>query len=95
MLSKHSAIVALVGLNLFLLAAIILGSYSLPAAQAQSVGAGGNYIAVTCEADLSLDIIYIVDLPNRRLHYYMPARQLDGTLTYVGYHDLERDCRRD
>ena len=35
--SKRSVIVALVGLNLFLLAAMVLSSYSLPAAYAQAV----------------------------------------------------------
>jgi hypothetical protein len=80
-----------VGLNLFLLAAMILSTYSLPAAYAQRVGAGMNYISVTCEADLDYDVFYLVDLPNRTLHAFIPARTLDGKLQYVGSRDLARD----
>jgi hypothetical protein len=91
MSSKRSVIVALVGLNLFLLAAMVLSSYSLPAAYAQRMGAGINYISVTCEADLDYDVFYLVDLPNRTLHAFIPARTLDGKLQYVGSRDLARD----
>ncbi len=91
--SKRSLIVALVGLNLVLLAAVILSSYELPPAHAQGVGAGGNYITLTCEADQSYDVLYVIDLPNRTMHAYLPGRQLDGKLTYMGYRNLEQDCR--
>lgn len=91
MLSKRSLIVALVGLNLFLLAALVLSTYSLPSVYAQGMGAGGNFIAVTCEADLAFDLFYLVDLPKRTLHAFMPARTLDGKLQYVGSRNLESD----
>ncbi len=92
--TKRSAIVALVGLNLLLLAALILSTHSPPVANAQGVGAGGNFIAVTCQADLDYDVFYLVDLPSRKLHAFVPARQLDGKLKYVGSRDLEDDFRR-
>ena len=91
--SKRSIIVALVGLNLFLLAAMVLSTYSLPAAYAQRMGAGINYISVTCEADLDSDVFYLVDLASRRLHAFIPARTLDGKLQYVGSRDLARDFK--
>ena len=41
MLAKRSVLVALVGLNLFLLASLLFNSYSLPTAYAQRAGAAG------------------------------------------------------
>jgi len=89
--SKRSLVVALVGLNLFLLAAILLSAYTPPAAYAQRIGGAANYIAVTCEADDSYDVFYLLDLPERRLHAYVPSRQQDGTIEYVGSRDLQTD----
>ena len=93
MLTKRSVIIGLAGLNLFLLAAILFGTYSLPAAHAQRIGAGGNYIAVTCEADEDYDVFYLLDLPNRNLHAFVPTRKLDGTVQWAGMRDLQRDFR--
>ena len=92
--TKRSIIVALVGVNLFLLAALVLGSYSLPAAHAQGIGAGGNYIAVTCQVDKYFDMFYLVDLQDRRLHGFLPTRQLDGTVKWVGSRNLAEDFGR-
>ena len=92
--TKRSIVVALVGINLFLLAALVLSSYSLPAAYAQRAGHADNYIAVTCEADESFDVYYIVDLPTRRLHAFWPSRQAEGALEYLGSRDLESDFSR-
>lgn len=88
---KRTIIVALVGLNLFLLAAMVFSTYSLPAAHAQGVGAGANYMTVTCESDLNYDTLYLIDLPNRTLHAFIPARTLDGRLKYVGRRNLQED----
>ena len=92
--TKRTLIVALVGLNLFLLASIILSSYSLPAAYAQRVGAGSNYIGVTCEADEDYDLLYLLDLPERQLHAFAPSRTLDGKIERVANRNLESDFRR-
>jgi hypothetical protein len=83
-----------VGINLFLLAALVLGTYSLPAAYAQRVGNAGNYVAVTCEVEDAYDVFYVVDLPTRRLHAFAPARTAAGGLQYIGSRDLESDFRR-
>ena len=91
MLSKRGIIAALVGLNLVLLAAILLSVWSPPAAYAQRMGGSGQFIAVTCEADEAHDVLYLVDLPNRTLHAFMPTRQQDGKVQYIGSRDLERD----
>jgi len=92
--AKRSIIVALVGINLFLLAALILSSYSPPAAYAQRVGGAWNYIAVTCEVDESYDALYLVDLGDRRLHAFVPSQQQNGSIEYVGSRSLKGDFDR-
>ena len=92
--SKRSIVVALVGMNLFLLGALILSSYSLPAAYAQRAGYAANYVTVTCEVDESYDVLYLVDLPTRRLHAFLPSREAEGRLEYVDSRDLQQDFSR-
>lgn len=92
--TKRSIVVALVGINLFLLAALILSSYSLPAAYAQRAGYAANYVTVTCEVDESYDVFYLVDLPTRRLHAFAPSREAQGRLEYMGSRDLHSDFSR-
>ncbi len=94
MIPKRSIIVALVGLNLFLLAAIILGSYSPPAAYAQRAGASSNFIAITSQADTDYDALYVLDLGERKLHCFLPARNRSGDVAYKGFRDLTRDFSR-
>jgi len=94
LLTKRSLIVALAGVNLFLLGALLLSASPLPTAYAQRVGGSSNYIAVACEADDSYDVFYVVDLPARRLHAFIASRRQDGALEYAGNRDLEKDFRR-
>ncbi|GAG39493.1 unnamed protein product, partial [marine sediment metagenome] len=47
MFSKRAAVVILVGVNLLLLAALLIGSYSLPTAFAQSGARAGDFACVT------------------------------------------------
>lgn len=94
MLTKRTIIVALVGVNLFLLASLFFSSYRLPAAYAQRIGAGSNYIGVTCEADEDYDLLYVLDLPQRKLHAFIPSRTLDGNIELVANRNLESDFRR-
>lgn len=64
MLTKRSTIVLLVGLNLFLLAALLIGSYSLPAARAQSSAQASDFVCVTADAaGQEYDVLYVLDLP--------------------------------
>jgi len=46
-MSKRALIVLLLGLNLLLLATLILSSWSLPAAYGQAVPLGQNYLSIT------------------------------------------------
>jgi len=94
MISKRSIIVALIGLNLFLLIAVVSGSYSLPSAMAQRRGASGDYVAVTCRADPNYDVLYIIDLAERALHCFVPDRDRSGHMTYAGVRNLVADFER-
>ena len=94
MISKRSLIVALIGLNLLFLAALVFTRYSPSAAYAQPIPTAGNYLSVTCEAVSNYDVLYVVDLTERALHAFVPSRKLDGTIEYVGSRDLQKDFGR-
>ena len=94
MLAKRSVLVALVGLNLFLLACLLFHSYSLPTAYAQRAGAAGGMVAVTTRADPNYDIVYLLDLDQRRLHCFIPNRDRSGAFAYGGSRDLGADFQR-
>ncbi len=95
MITKRAVIVALVGLNLFLLAAMILSGYSLPSAYAQRAGASGNYIAATCRADDDFDVLYLLDLYGLKLNCFVPDRNIaNGTVHFAGTRDLAEDFNR-
>jgi hypothetical protein len=91
MCKKRYVITALVGLNLFLLAVLLIGSYSLPAAQAQAGGRAGDFLTVTVLASgQAYDVLYVVDVPKRKMYAFVP----DATsIDFVGYTDLKKDFR--
>ena len=92
MCTKKSVITALVGLNLFLLAILLIGSYSLPAAHAQSGGRAGDYLTVTALASgQAYDVLYVVDVPKRKMYAFVPASK---SIDFVGYTDLKKDFVR-
>ena len=95
MVTKRSVIVALVGLNLFLLTALIFSTYSPPVAYAQRMGAAANYVAVTCRVDNEFDVLYLLDLPTRKLHCFVPDRDIArGGMQYAGSRDVAQDFSR-
>ncbi|TWT46245.1 hypothetical protein RAS1_26940 [Phycisphaerae bacterium RAS1] len=83
----------LVCVNLLLLTAIILTSYSLPTALAQQpAGLADNFMIATGEIQNEYDALYVLDLKERTLHtfYYDKGRR---RLYYSDFRDLERDFR--
>ncbi len=94
MISKRSIVVALAGINLFLLIALVLGSYSLPKALAQRAGAASNFVAVTAKADADLDALFLIDLGNRTMHCFLPSRDRSGNVEPKGSRNLEQDFGR-
>lgn len=94
MITKRSVLGALVGLNLFLLACLLFSSYSLPTAYAQRAGAAGGMAAVTARSDAHYDILYLLDLNQRKLHCFVPNRDRSGAFAYGGSRDLAADFQR-
>jgi hypothetical protein len=95
MFTKRSLIGALVGLNVVLASALVFFSYSLPAAHAQRMGASNNYVAVTCRSDNDFDVLYMLDLSERKLHCFVPDRNIaSGDMKYGGARDLAKDFSR-
>ena len=93
-MTKHARIVFLVGVNLLLLATLILSSWSLPAAYAQAAPLGQNYAMVAGEVRDGQDAVYLLDLPRRRMHVFVPNRDFNNRrLFYEGSRDLQRDFR--
>jgi hypothetical protein len=82
----------LVCLNLLLLTALVLCSYSPPAAYAQGTSLAADYMIVAGEIQDQHDALYIIDVKNRVLHalYYDRGQR---RLRYAGWRDLELDFR--
>ena len=93
-MNKRVIIVLLVGLNLLLLATLFIGNYRLPAAFAQATPLAQNYLMVTGEIRDGVDALYVVDLASRRLHAFVPNRDLaNRRFFHVGYRDLQKEFR--
>ncbi len=94
-MNRRSIIVFLVGVNLLLLATLILTTWRLPVAEAQAVPMATNYLMVAGEIRNGTDALYVVDLPKRRLHVFIPNHdQNNRRLIYRHYRDLEYDFRK-
>lgn len=93
-MNKQSIIVLLVGVNLALLATLILISAAPPAAHAQVAPVGQNFAMVTAKFRAGVDALYVLDLSTRRLHLFVPGRDMNNRRAlYVGYRDLVKDFR--
>lgn len=104
MMSKQVLIVALVGLNLLLLAGVILTAYTPPAAMAQTPAAsspagGRDYLLMSCLAEPASDVIYVLDVYNQLLLAFRtpyPYQIGDPVLIrFISMRDLSREFRRE
>ena len=91
-MSKHTIIVVLVGINLFLLAGIVFTVGSPPAAMAQRVGGAGNYIIVAAEVQEDYDALYVFSLAQRRLHAFV-TKKGTNKIEFQDSRDLVQDFR--
>ena len=94
MVTKRTLLVVLVGLNLALVAALILSLDILPRAQANPGGRPGDFAACTVKVHEDYDGLYVVDQAKRKLHLFVPSTKMDGTLTHLQTRDLDADFRR-
>lgn len=92
MLTKRAVIVGLVGVNLLLLTALLAGSYPPPAAYAQSGARAGDFVCVTAKAaGQSYDVLYVLDVPARKLYGFYPSGPGRGKLVASPPRDLATD----
>ena len=93
--TKRTAIVILAGLNLFLLAALIMGTYPPSAAYAQPGARAGDFACVTAKtASQSYDVLYVLDIPARKLYGFYPSGPGRGRLVASPPRDLNADFQR-
>jgi len=96
-MNKRFVIGLLVSTNLFLLAALILTSYSPPQAFAQGIARSGEYILLAAESQVNNDTIYLIDLRSQQLHAFQSTYPRMGgqaaRVTLIHTRDLVRDFR--
>lgn len=100
-MSRRTWIVFLAGVNLLLLAAVILSVASPPVAIAQEAAAGrarGDVLLVAAEAERSNDVVYLIDGRSRRMYAFRPtySRQAGAMAGFalLDQRDLADDFRR-
>lgn len=92
---KRSAIVALLGLNLLLLAGLFITGFELPKAQAQGRGRPGDYLMATCRIREELDALIMINTQQGGLFVWVP-KEASGVVKLVPtgarnlYHDFGR-----
>ena len=92
---KRGIIVGLIGLNLLLLAGLILSSYSMPAAYAQSRGRPGDFLMATCEIHEDYDALAIINIQEAAMFVWVPREVKGGvTLAPTGTRNLTHDFAR-
>jgi hypothetical protein len=91
---KSTLLALLVCVNMALLTAIVLRTYSPPAAYAQGTGLGGNYVMVAGEIQDGYDALYLIDTQSRYLHALYYDRGTNS-LRHGGYRSLRRDFRNE
>lgn len=91
-MTRHVGLAALICVNLILITGILLFSYSIPAANAQTASLASDYLVVAGEIQDQHDALYMIDMRTRFLHiFYFDRGQ--RMLKYAGWRDLEQDFR--
>ena len=94
-MSRRALLVALIGVNLALIACLILSSYTPPKAYAQPVSLRGEFILVSAEAETDNDVIYLLDLARRQLHAFRAQMPVAAGQTIMVRWFYTRDLIRD
>jgi hypothetical protein len=87
-------IVLLAGVNIALLAILMIGSYSLPAAHAQTRGgrSGGDWLAVTAKAQgQAYDVLYLLHRQGQKLYALYPKDLQRKQYEPAAFRDLTSD----
>jgi hypothetical protein len=88
-------IVGLTGLNLLLLAVLIVFNYAPPAAEAAARGRPGDYLLATIQVHEDYDAIAIVNVPRGAVHVFVPVQTgATAKLQFLGTRNLNSDFGR-
>lgn len=97
-MTKRTVLALLVGVNLLLLAVLVLITYTPPQAFAEGPSRSGEYILVSARAVQSNDTIYLLDLRTQQLHAFQSTFPRAGgdpiRVTLAHTRDLTRDFGR-
>lgn len=73
-MTRRAWIVLLAGVNVMLLAAIVLTVYTPPSALMQAVAARrGEYLTVSGRGEVSNDALYLIDAGAHKIHIFRTA----------------------
>lgn len=94
-MNRRSALSLLLVLNAALLLASILSSDRPRTAEAQVPGGNSGFLCVTAKASgQAYDVVYLLDVPERKLHALYPASPQNRQLSYAQFRDLSKDLGR-
>ncbi len=82
MRTKRFLILTLIGVNLALLASLIILNYDLPEAFAQQRGGGAKYAAVTAQYTGGTDALYVLHVQKRVLLAIIPQQNQSGRMQW-------------
>ncbi len=90
--TKRSIITWLAVVNALLVTALVLASRSDSLAFAQGAGRSGGFVSVTAKASgQSYDVVYVLDVPGRKLYGYYPVGGQGGKIKPTPPRDLMQD----
>jgi hypothetical protein len=90
--TKRSIITWLAVFNAVLVAALVLASRPDSPAFAQGAGPSGGFASVTAKAaGQSYDVLYVLDVPGRKLYGYYPGGGQGGKIMPTPPRDLMKD----
>lgn len=96
MMNKRAVISALVVFNIVLTLILLATATSLPRANAQTfAGHAGDFVCVTAKGSgQSYDVLFMLDVPNQKLHAFYPGNVQSKQLQYGKFRDLKADFGR-
>lgn len=94
-MNKRNVIVALIGLNVLLAAALVFTTVDPPSAMAQSRGRPGDFAMATIQIHEDYDALALINIPAAKLYFFV-AREQGNTaqVTPSDVRDLNRDFER-
>lgn len=95
-MNKRVLLVFLVGVNVLLLAVLLLNAYQPASAYAQATGARrGDYVLFSAQAEVGNEAVYLLDGATRQLHVfrsnYPHAAGTPFQIRYLGPRNLAND----